>query len=542
MPSVRKSGPLSSTSLPADRTSGAEAAFADLADWITTGLNHGASLLSAGERVIAQRILDLTGDEARLYARLAWRKPAAFALSALKAKGVSDIPAAAANLCALDLADALMGAAERPNPPKALGPSIRLRHRPLLLRLLRLAALETFPEPSAPLLSRLGVVRWPQYVPRGVVALFPSRAALLKWEVIADGIDSLTVADWWSALASGSGAAPVGLDQTHRLVRRLASATTVAQRTDPAGAAASWALLRPYLGASAVVSQARCLERMGDVANAARLLVDTRPKTTGADRLALNRAGRRTAHRGGLPWPPDPPLRQPNDRHVRLLSATPLQGRPRFGPAQDPRFVEEAIVAALAIQGREALHAEGGLWSTLSSLLLADLMFEPVADALPVPRLVAPLDRWTPAFRSRRSHGITQLLNDLHAGRGAQRLQQAVPTWHGVRIAGVDPRWSPVDLLRVVEAIDGKAVCAIVAALIDHPSASAGLPDLIILPGPDVVLDAVPGRIGPRALLAELKTETDHVSDAQAAWFDVLLSAGVPVERWTVLGHPSALI
>ena len=71
--------------------------------------------------------------------------------------------------------------------------------------------------------------------------------------------------------------------------------------------------------------------------------------------------------------------------------------------------------------------------------------------------------------------------------------------------------------------------------------ARRGLPDLLILPGPEVRLcQAEPADLGSGLLLAEVKGPGDQVRDAQAAWFDALLTAGAPVELWKIRrGEPS---
>ena len=68
--------------------------------------------------------------------------------------------------------------------------------------------------------------------------------------------------------------------------------------------------------------------------------------------------------------------------------------------------------------------------------------------------------------------------------------------------------------------------------------AARGLPDLLVLPGEPVRLEAVPATVGPSALLAEIKGPTDSLRDAQKVWLHTLLAAGAEVEVWNTRPKP----
>ena len=69
----------------------------------------------------------------------------------------------------------------------------------------------------------------------------------------------------------------------------------------------------------------------------------------------------------------------------------------------------------------------------------------------------------------------------------------------------------------------------------DGRKASAGLPDLVVLPGPSVRIPSLfPKRLPEELVVVEVKGPGDAVRDAQKVWFDRLLRCGVRVELWRV--------
>ena len=94
------------------------------------------------------------------------------------------------------------------------------------------------------------------------------------------------------------------------------------------------------------------------------------------------------------------------------------------------------------------------------------------------------------------------------AGEAPARLEQALARHEGVSLPGVRfDRLSPAQLMTLTRSIDGPTLSAILRCFAeDRRHAGRGLPDLCVLPGPEVHLpDAIPGRIPPTLLLAELK-------------------------------------
>ena len=168
----------------------------DLKYVVRLGLARGGSLLSAGEYVIAHRILGLEGEVGRLSARLSGRVPTVFAIEQLHAPGVEDPTKAIAELHAQDLTSGLVLWPERAKaltrPELVLackklglrrggrhaelverlhghvnwrpGRWLRVRHKSLIRRLERWAFLRRHRDRSTLVVQRLGHVIWPDYV------------------------------------------------------------------------------------------------------------------------------------------------------------------------------------------------------------------------------------------------------------------------------------------------------------------------------------------------------------------------------------------
>ena len=69
----------------------------------------------------------------------------------------------------------------------------------------------------------------------------------------------------------------------------------------------------------------------------------------------------------------------------------------------------------------------------------------------------------------------------------------------------------------------------------DWRGSHRGLPDLVVLPGPERALpDALPASLSPELVLVEVKGPTDSQRDSQRIWFDRLLGLGLRVELWWV--------
>jgi hypothetical protein len=542
----------------------------DLHLLLDLALARGASLLTAGELVVVRRIRSLEGSPARLFARLTSRRTSVFAVDRLveEASGVGE---ALQTLIDAQLADRLVSwkarleastmADLRPllrarglpvtgrrtqllerlaEPGPWSRRFVRLRHTALLHRLEQWAMLSRHPDRSRFVVQRLGHVRWPEYERTTGGALHPDRRALVAWERIWRDRDEAEPEVLLSALDAREHWPPGRLDLRPSLCRRVVQHARERERAGDLGGARSLyeGLVRgghlpePLLA----VRLARTLELEGRASEALDRLSAARGGARGAERLGIARTGKRLAARVRRGWAPDRPLRIPQERHLQFPRAAPVKGRPGWREDGRVQVVEQAVIARLAKAGRRALHAEGGLWTTLFALLFAETYFLPVPGMLPVPFLTGPLDLGRPSFRRRRPE-VDALLRAVRSGQAPERIRGAWAQWHGTALAGA--RWERAGcdaLVSVAEGMGADALAALLEVLLDQGwAASRGLPDLVVLPGkPTRVPHALPSRLPAGLLLVEVKGPSDSVRDEQAVWFDRLLRTGALVELWKI--------
>ncbi len=528
---------------------------ADLREALQTGLLRGGALLTAGERAQVEAILTLPAAAFATYANLTGRvdrphraeEHPAEVLAALRAAELVDglVPAAAiAEACTVPELKAACRALGRRSPAgkdalvEALsgvrgwwpGRWFRVRHRALVRRLERWAALSAWPDRKDAVLERLGVVRWPVYDRTRGPALFADRSALLRWEAAALARDPAAALAAWSA---GDGDGPGRLSLRRTLADRVRAGAEALERAGALAEAAALYDRWPGRRAEVAFRASRVAEARGDPTSALRGLREGLADATPAEAAALVRAGRRLAKAARTSFPPAPPRPSIPVRTLRMAPAPADGPRPRWGPGGDR--VEAAVVGALAAVGRAAFHGEGGPWRTVVSLLLSELYFLPVDGALPVPRLAGPLDLGTAAFADRRAAPLASLVERLRRDGAPTLLAEARARHDGVRLAGVDPSIPGHVLSALAAALPGEVWAGLVA-LRARGRSFGGMPDLVVLPGPEAALpDAHPRRLPTGLLAVEVKGPTDALRDHQADWFDTLARLGVAVEQWEVV-------
>jgi hypothetical protein len=390
-------------------------------------------------------------------------------------------------------------------------------------------------------LSRMGVVRWPEYALTSGAGAFRDRRALLAWERLLEG--ELSPEEVLEALASGTAVGGGGLDLRGWLVAGLREAAGQVERRGEPATAARWyqALVEGgHVRAGKVaVRWARTVEKQGQPVEALAIVRAAMPGALPSEQVALRRMGRRLARSLRTGFAPARPLQSPRVRQLRLVPASRAAGsRPRWeGPEGEALTVEAAVLRHLARAGRKGLHAEGTPFCTLVTALCAELYFLPVPGALPVRFLAGPLDLGTPQFRARRAEPLQQLLMAIDRGEAPELVARADERWRGTRLHGA--RWDVVDKDTLVELARGLGPAGtrtLVETLLEHgPGQAAGLPDLVVLPGERVRLElAWPGWVPQTLLLVEIKGPGDTVRDEQRVWHDRLLQARVPVELWEV--------
>jgi len=557
----------------------------DLTDAVTVALRRDGHLLTAGEHHIARQFLALSAPAASLYARLHSRRPILFRLDQLAYTEVPDVPAAAAELVAAGLVDresilptaSLLGlrtVAELKVLCKAHGlkrsgkrelllerlsalprsaallPALCLRHPRLFRRLCRLYLHDHSGDLSLLVMTRIGHVSFPEYTPTGGSGLFPDRRALVEYEALMQRRWHLTpeeaIASLPVALALVS-ARPMPAAHRYRFsARRFAADLSMwaARELERAkehetAEAAYRALLSAGIRAAPAASlrRAMCLEALGRLPEAVQACADGRETADDADVIALDRTGRRLARKAGVRWVPSPPLRTAPVREIDLAGAEMEGPRPGYVAGEGTAAVERALIVVLREAGRQVFFGESAPWSTLFALLCHDAIFAPVPGMLPTPMLHRPLDLGAEGFAERRAAWLEPIFARVSAGDAPALLAAALPRLEGVSLAGARwDRFTPAQLTELVAGLDGPSLSGILRCFAeDYRTANRGLPDLCILPGPEVRLaGALPGRIPPTLLLAEVKGPGDSLRDVQKVWMSRLLDLGVPTELWKV--------
>jgi len=554
-------------------------AVADLFDVVDRALSRGGALLTAGERRVVDRIRALEGDAAVAYARLTARVPSVYEVRRLTIADVIDVPGALDALARVDLVDEVVTWEDRARamrrddlarvlrelglPPRGRRETllahlrgargftaarfVRVRHRRLVRRLERWAFLEPFPDRAKLVMDRIGVVRWPSYPLTSGTVLPTSRRRWLAWERLADRLEGqgppLTPREALDALADGTARAPGRLD-LRRLLRRELMAVGHAREREKRHDEARRIYRRLVEEGDAPLPEvafrwAQALMADGRATEALELLGTARAEAEGADRMVIVRAMRRIARSLGRGVAPDPPLRHPPRREVRLPRQESLETRPRWGP--EGRTIEAAVCRWLRQQGRRARHGEGRPFSTMFALLFADVLFMPVPGALPVRYLTRPLDFGTEAFRERRRDAIDEVWAGVRRGEAPSRIRDAWHRWSGVRLVGAN--WAHAtlpELLALAQHLEPDGLRAILEPMLGPGTRHhAGLPDLVVWPGPAVRLpEALPSRLGEGLCLVEIKGPTDRLRDPQRVWLDRLVRAGVRTELWEVVPPP----
>ncbi|MEO0604197.1 MAG: hypothetical protein AAF211_22360, partial [Myxococcota bacterium] len=333
-------------------------AVSDLHDVLDRGLDRGGHLLTAGERRIVARMRALEGDAARAWARLTTRVPRVFEVARLAIADVDDVPGALARLARAGLVDSLVpwraradalrkedlvaalqqlgmpatgrreALLERLREQRGFSRArfVRVRHRALVRRLERWAFLEPFPDRAKLVVERLGVVRWPEYVPTSGALLPPTRARWLAYERLLDRFAGagppLTPHLAIDVLRDGQLEGPGRLDVSRRLRREVMEAGHAYEREGRTEEArALYRRLVEEGGARlprVAFRWAQALMADDRTEEAWRVLVEARPGAGPVERLAIVRATRRIARKLGRSTAPDPPLRQPPLRDLRL--------------------------------------------------------------------------------------------------------------------------------------------------------------------------------------------------------------------------------
>lgn len=557
----------------------------DLTEAVTVALTRELHILTAGEVLVARCFLSLSAEAASLYARLLSRKRSVFRPDQLDYAEIAAPTEAAAALVSAGLArgechiptrllleartveelkvlcknaglkrsgrravllERLAGTSRSAASLQALV----LRHRGLFRRLCRLYLCDHSGDLTRLVIARMGVIRYPSYTPTGGAGLFPNRRTLLSYEAALHRRAKLTKESLIEALPAaiaGVESRPRAPGHRYRFSARrfdadlaLTAARALERSKQPALAAEVYQRLL----AAGIREQdhatrrlALCLAALGRPEEGAALCEDAREVAQPDEALALERTGRRLAKKAGQGWRPMPPIPSPKIRELKLVGAKLGGSRPGYETPRGPRTIEPAVCAVLADLGRRALFGESAPWSTLFSLLFYDAIFAPVPGMLPTPLMLQPLDIFSPGFAERRKPWMDPIFAAVEAGGAGDLLAEALERHAGVSLPGVRlDRLPPEELKLLTAAIDGRTLSGILRCFAaDRRSAGRGLPDLCVLPGPEIRLpDAIPSRLPEGLVLAELKGPTDSIRDSQRIWLARLSALGVIAEVWKI--------
>ena len=166
--------------------------------------------------------------------------------------------------------------------------------------------------------------------------------------------------------------------------------------------------------------------------------------------------------------------------------------------------VEAHALRRLAGEGFSGVHAEGGFWLALTSLVFHDALAAPVPGAWPAPLQTLPLDwrRW--GFAARRRALIRNRLAEVQADPLAVVLH-AQARCAGHMLPGFVSPPDPAATNAVCARLPRMTLVRLLERLIDAPGEAGGLPDLVVWK-PDTLE------------LWEVKSPGDQLSDRQRAW------------------------
>ena len=230
-----------------------------------------------------------------------------------------------------------------------------------------------------------------------------------------------------------------------------------------------------------------------------------------------------------------------------LTSATGAKSR-FYGLNDEQCTVEELALEYYAGEeggGWRGTHSEGGVWATLFSLLMWDVLFMPLPDVFRTRFQTAPLDLETDTFlparkvgaglrgirmqrqlpdrrlRARPQDAVEACLARIAIGDAPRMLAGAWEQHCGTLCRGIAWERHRLEDLRLIACCVGgpglAAVCRLLAS--DYGGWSSGMPDLLLWH---------PARRA--AKLAEVKGPRDRLSDQQRAWMAALAAAGLQAE------------
>ncbi|KAL9225327.1 hypothetical protein vseg_001269 [Gypsophila vaccaria] len=220
----------------------------------------------------------------------------------------------------------------------------------------------------------------------------------------------------------------------------------------------------------------------------------------------------------------------------RKITEVLIQGRPlSSNVGMKSRFYDEdgeqCGVEELALKfyageggGWQGVHSESGIWLTVYSLLMWDVIFADIPNVFRTRFQNAPLDMDNDNFYVARKSIIEAHLQKIHEGLGETILIMSWESHLGTVCRGVNwEKHSLSELRTAVTCIGGPCLanlCRLLAQ--DYRSWSSGMPDLLLW--------RFHGDYNGEAKLVEVKGPRDRLSEQQRAWLLILMDCGFTVE------------
>ena len=211
---------------------------------------------------------------------------------------------------------------------------------------------------------------------------------------------------------------------------------------------------------------------------------------------------------------PSAALLRPEELPLELRGAGHAGSKALYFMGDEAVPIEEAALHALGLEG---MWCENALYTTLSGLLLWDVMFAPLPGAFQHPFQDAPADYDSETFYTVRRALFESRMRQLGSVDLTEAIHRAYRAHHPRRCRGVAWEYFDAETLGRVTTALGLGLLPIVERIARHPRRHRrGLPDLFCFEGEG-------------ALLIEVKGPGDQVSIEQALWHDYLLRHGVEV-------------
>ena len=167
------------------------------------------------------------------------------------------------------------------------------------------------------------------------------------------------------------------------------------------------------------------------------------------------------------------------------------------------------------------LHSESRVWTTIFSLLFADVIFMPLVNAFSTPFQHAPDDFGSKSFMQFRSASINERLSRIRKGEARILLMRAWSAHFEYGLVGAC--WAVLrieDLCTIVDGLGGTALARVMELMAcDYKRWRHGAPDLVMW--------KITKDCESKVKVVEVKSTNDQLNDRQGAWLSTLRDAGV---------------